>query len=179
MENVILIDHNDCETGIAEKLYTHKKGILHRAVSVYICNSDGKLLLQQRALGKYHSPGLWSNTSCTHPFPGESNLSAANRRLREEMGIECPLSKLLKIYYNVYVGGDLTEHEIAHIFYGVSDDEPVLNSLEAMSYKYVSLTELSSEIKFNNDDFSRWFVYCFPYIKNAFLNESNYTNLLI
>ena len=85
------------------------------------------------------------------------------------MGIECPLSKLLKIYYNVYVGGDLTEHEIAHIFYGISDDEPDLNSLEAMSYKYVSLTELSSEIKF----------YCFPYIKNAFLNESNYTNLLI
>ncbi|WP_141025782.1 NUDIX domain-containing protein, partial [Salmonella enterica] len=79
-------------------------------------------------------------TSCTHPFPGESNLSAAKRRLREEMGIECPLSKLLKIYYNVYVGGDLTEHEIAHIFYGISDDEPVLNSLEAMSYKYISLT---------------------------------------
>ena len=116
MGNIILIDHNDCETGIAEKLYTHKKIILHRAVSVYICNSDGKLLLQHRALGKYHSPGLWSNTSCTHPFLGESNLSAANRRLREEMGIECPLSKLLKIYYNVYVGGDLTEHEIAHIF---------------------------------------------------------------
>ncbi|EML8709668.1 isopentenyl-diphosphate Delta-isomerase [Escherichia coli] len=179
MGDVILIGHNDCETGIAEKLYTHKKCILHRAVYVYIYNSNGELFLQKKALGKYYSLVLWSNMSCTHPFPGESNLSAANRRLREEMGIECPLSKLLKIYYNVYVGGDLTEHEIAHIFYGVSDDEPVLNSLEAMSYKYVSLTELSSEIKFNNDAFSRWFIYCFPYIKNAFLNESNYTNLSI
>lgn len=171
MDDIILIDHDDCETGTADKLSVHYKGILHRAVSVYIFNNNGDLLLQQRALEKYHSGGLWSNTCCTHPFPGESNLSAANRRLMEEMGIKCSLSKLLKIYYNVSVGGKLKEHEISHVFYGISDAKPVLNNTEVMNYKYSSLQSLTSDIKLNNHCYSSWFNYCFPYVQNSIISQ--------
>src|SRR5690606_3613335 len=124
---VILVDENDNETGTMQKMEAHQKALLHRAISVFICNSNGEWLLQKRALQKYHSNGLWTNTSCSHPFPGESNLDAANRRLFEEMGIKAGLTEIFTFIYKEQLDNELTEHELDHVFFGISDVEPEIN----------------------------------------------------
>ncbi|ECC3466080.1 isopentenyl-diphosphate Delta-isomerase [Salmonella enterica subsp. enterica] len=174
MDKLILIDRNDNIIGSFGKTLTHKKGILHRAVSVYIINSEGKILLQQRAKNKYHSGGLWSNTCCTHPRPGEEIMSAAKRRLKEEMGIECNLLSLFPLYYNVDVGNGFREHEITHVFYGVCSDIPVLNPEEAASFSYTSPDNIIHEIKKHPEKFTEWFKFCFPEI---IIHTFNFTKL--
>lgn len=152
--------------------------MLHRAVSVYIVNDKGYILLQQRAGNKYHSGGLWSNTCCTHPLPWEDVMSAAKRRLMEEMGMDCNLFKLFPLYYNVDVGNGFREHEITHIFYGVCNDIPVLNPEEAMSFTYASPYNIEHEIKTHTDKFTEWFKICFPGIINHLVSvtKSNYND---
>ncbi|EAT4157308.1 NUDIX domain-containing protein, partial [Salmonella enterica] len=145
MNEVILVDHDDNIKGNMEKILAHKTGMLHRAVSVYIINDKREMLLQQRAENKYHSGGLWSNACCTHPFPCENVMSAAKRRLMEEMGIDCNLLKLFPLYYNVDVGDGFCEHEIAHVFYGVCNDIPVLNPEEAVSFTYSSPDDIAKK----------------------------------
>jgi isopentenyl-diphosphate Delta-isomerase len=156
-EFVILVDEHDNETGTMEKLEAHKKALLHRAISVFIFNSGGEWLLQRRALGKYHSNGLWTNTCCSHPFPGETNLEAANRRLMEEMGLKAPLRKLFHFTYKAELDNELTEHELDHVFLGVTDDEPVINPDEVKEWKYISWEQLHRELDSMPESFTFWF----------------------
>lgn len=154
---VILVDENDRQTGVSEKMSAHRKGLLHRAVSVFIITPEGKWILQRRALDKYHSRGLWTNTCCTHPFPGESEYNASVRRLREEMGLECDLVELFSFVYREKVDDELTEHELDHVFFGVSGDDPVINTSEVAEWKKVSFDNLIADITENPVDYTCWF----------------------
>jgi isopentenyl-diphosphate delta-isomerase len=157
-EKVVLVDKNDVVIGEMEKLKAHKIGQLHRAVSVFIFNSQGKLLLQKRAESKYHSPCLWTNTACTHPRPSEDNDKAATRRLNEEMGIEhVKLTKLFDFIYKEEFNNGLTEYEFDHVFVGVSDDLPVLEPSEVGDFEYVESDVLLRRIKMSPDDYTVWF----------------------
>ncbi|RZL15835.1 MAG: isopentenyl-diphosphate Delta-isomerase [Pedobacter sp.] len=160
LEKVILVDKNDLPTGQMEKMEAHQKGLLHRAFSVFIFNSKNELLLQQRAKTKYHSGGLWTNTCCSHPRFGESNSAAAKRRLKEEMGMECVLEYGFSFTYKAEFADGLVEHEFDHVFFGRSDDTPVINSLEVESYKYIDIVTLKSQIKATPEIFTPWLKIC-------------------
>jgi isopentenyl-diphosphate Delta-isomerase len=155
--SVILVDKDDRETGIAGKLEAHHKGLLHRAVSVFIINSQGEWILQRRAFDKYHSNGLWTNTCCTHPYPGETATDAAKRRLREEMGIECNLVDLFTFIYREKLDNELTEHELDHVFFGVTDDDPKINTGEVEDWEAVSFNDLHDDIINNPANYTYWF----------------------
>jgi isopentenyl-diphosphate delta-isomerase len=147
-----------------EKLEAHRTGVLHRAVSVFILNEHGELLLQKRAFEKYHSPGKWTNTCCTHPKPGETPLVTANRRLQEEMGLKCQLKEAFTFSYRADVGQGLIENEFDHIFLGESnrDRDPDPDPSEVGEWKWVALSELSNDIQQNPDLYTVWFRLCFP-----------------
>ena len=130
MENVILVNKDDCEVGVMEKMEAHQKGLLHRAFSVFLFNKKGEILLQQRAKHKYHSGGLWTNTCCSHPRPGESLSKATQRRLREEMGIKCEMRPAFSFIYKKKFANGLTEHELDHVFLGRFDGTPEINKEE-------------------------------------------------
>ena len=144
VEKVILVDKNDKQVGLMPKLEAHKKGVLHRAFSIFIFNSKYELLLQKRASSKYHSGGLWTNTCCSHPREGEDILDAANRRLDEEMGIKTSLRKVYDFIYKAELDNQLTEHEFDHVFYGVFDNDPILNKNEAEDFKWVDMETLNN-----------------------------------
>lgn len=154
---MILVDDNDIETGVMEKMKAHRTARLHRAVSVFICNTKGEWLLQQRAANKYHSNSLWTNTACTHPFPGETNLQAANRRLAEEMGLKANLTKVFSFIYKEKLDNALIEHEFDHVFIGYTDVLPTINPDEVMNYKYISFNDLHSHIESTPNDYTVWF----------------------
>jgi isopentenyl-diphosphate delta-isomerase len=157
LEQVVLVDEKDCELGTMEKLEAHRKGILHRAFSVFIFNDDDQMLLQQRALDKYHSAGLWTNACCSHPRPGESSLSAAHRRLKEEMGLETELNfKTSFIYRSAFENG-LIEHEFDHVFVGKTNALPQPNPAEVSSYKWLSISEVKKLIIEEPNKFTTWF----------------------
>jgi isopentenyl-diphosphate delta-isomerase len=156
-EYVILVDEHDKELGLMEKIEAHEKGILHRAFSVFILNSKQQLLLQQRALHKYHSGGLWTNTCCSHPRQGESNLDAAYRRLEEEMGMKAPLKKLLDFVYKAEFDNNMIEHELDHVFVGYSDFNPVINPEEVASYKWMNLGDLKKDMSDHPELYTAWF----------------------
>ncbi len=174
-ERVVLVDKNDIEIGTLEKQKAHLKGKLHRAISVFIFNSKGDLLLQQRALSKYHSSGLWSNTCCTHPRKGESTEVAAKRRLFEEMGIKCDLSFKFSFIYKAELSNGLIEHEFDHVYFGESDNEPILNPLEAKNFKYENIYTLINNVKKNSTEYTEWFKICLDEVKNI-LNKNKMLN---
>lgn len=154
---VILVNEKDEELGFMDKMEAHEKGLLHRAISVFIFNSDNEWLLQQRAEHKYHSGLLWSNASCTHPMSGEEEITAANRRLEEEMGMKASLKKLFNFQYKAYLDNDLIEHELDHVFVGYTNQKPVMNPEEVCDYRYVSTEELQKEMQATPEKFSEWF----------------------
>ncbi|MBT0730720.1 isopentenyl-diphosphate Delta-isomerase [Rosenbergiella nectarea] len=164
MENidVILVDEHDNPLGQMEKLEAHRQGRLHRAITVYIFNTEQQLMLQQRAFSKYHCGGLWSNTCCGHPFPNESTQQAAERRLDEEMGLKLSLKKITQTYYNLPVTDGLVEHEFGHIFTGYTDQLPQLNPEEAENYRFASLSEIEQELVSSPEHFTPWFKTTFP-----------------
>jgi len=153
---VILVDENDRQTGIMDKLSAHIENRLHRAFSIFIFNRTGDLLLQQRALNKYHSGGLWSNTCCSHPIPGESTIDAAHRRLQEEMGFDCSLQEQAPITYQAELDNGLSEHEFDHIFFGRFDGNPVVNSDEVIDWQWITPTELLQSVKSQSEMFTTW-----------------------
>ena len=159
-DEVVLVNEHDDEIGYMPKLEAHQKGVLHRAFSVFIFNTKGEVLLQQRAFGKYHSEGLWSNTCCSHPLPHESTASGAARRLQEEMGIQAPLNFLYSFLYKVKLENSLTEHELDHVFWGISDHEPIINTAEASNFKYISITDLRADIDYNPGKYTEWLKIC-------------------
>jgi isopentenyl-diphosphate delta-isomerase len=156
-EQVILVDEFDKPIGSMGKLEVHQKGLLHRAFSVFIFNDKGELLLQRRALSKYHSAGLWTNTCCSHPNPNEETLAAANRRLKEEMGMDTILIHKTSFIYKTPFDNGLTEHEFDHVFIGQSNENPIINPEEVDSFKWLSLEKLKEEIKKDPENFTTWF----------------------
>lgn len=155
-EQVILVDENDNPTGTAEKLYAHREGLCHRAFSVFVF-CEGLLLLQQRALSKYHSPGLWTNTCCSHPRPGEDVLDAGKRRLKEEMGFETALSVVGRFHYIARFDNGLTENEVDYVLVGEIEEKIVTpNCLEVADYRWVSVDELKRELVEKPHEFTPW-----------------------
>jgi len=165
-DNVILVDKNDNQVGLMPKLEAHQKGVLHRAFSVFIFNNKYELLLQKRATSKYHSGGLWTNTCCSHPREDEDILDAANRRLIEEMGIETTLRKVYEFTYKAELDNDLIEHEFDHVFYGVYNEDPSINTHEADDFKWIDMDSLNQDIKKNEDIYTVWFKIAFEYFYN-------------
>jgi len=157
MIEVQLVDNQDNPIGAMEKLLAHEKGELHRALSVIIVNSKNEILLQRRALGKYHSPGLWTNTCCSHPYPGEDALDAAKRRLKEEMGMTAELKFVFKFLYKCNFENGLIEHELDHVFIGQSDDTPHINTDEAMAFSWTSMEDLEADMEKNPNNYTFWF----------------------
>ena len=166
IEKVILVDENDNQVGLMPKLEAHQKGLLHRAFSIFIFNSKYELLLQKRASSKYHSGGLWTNTCCSHPREGEEILDAANRRLIEEMGIETSLRKVHDFIYKAELDNNLTEHEFDHVFYGIYNEDPIINKDEADDFKWIDMDSLNEDIKTNGDNYTIWFKIAFEYFYN-------------
>lgn len=154
---VILVDVQDNAIGTMDKLAAHEQGLLHRAFSVFIINSNGEMLLQQRAHGKYHSGGLWTNACCSHPMPGESVNDAAKRRLMEEMGIDADAQHHFSFIYKVDLDNNLTEHELDHVLIGVYDDEVKPNPDEVMDYKWVNPEQVLADVAVNPDNYTEWF----------------------
>jgi isopentenyl-diphosphate delta-isomerase len=160
--NVILVDERDNHIGEMEKMEAHRKGLLHRAFSVFIFNSKGEMLLQQRARQKYHSGGLWTNACCSHPLPGEKVSDAASRRLFEEMGFVVPIEKIFDFTYRAEFENGLTEHEFDHVFYGIYNDPVEFNREEVMDYCYRSVEAVREDLERSPEKYTAWFRIVFP-----------------
>jgi isopentenyl-diphosphate delta-isomerase len=165
MEQVILVDETDQPLGTMEKMEAHRRAVLHRAFSVFIFNSRGEMLLQQRAEEKYHSAGLWTNACCSHPRPGEDTRAAALRRLREELGFTTDLFKLFEFTYRTAYDNGLTEFEFDHVFVGTYDQEISPDQTEVSDYRYRSMPEIEAELKSAPETYSSWFQLAFPLLK--------------
>ncbi|MDM1072545.1 isopentenyl-diphosphate Delta-isomerase [Empedobacter brevis] len=162
-EFVVLVDQDDQKLGLMEKQQAHVAGLLHRAFSVFVFNSKGELMIQQRAATKYHSPTLWTNTCCSHPRDKETYEEAAHRRLQEEMGFDCELEYKFNFIYKAHLENDLTEHELDHVFIGTFDDEPNLNPDEVMAYRWVELDDLKKDMEKNPQNYTAWFKIIFEH----------------
>ena len=167
MPDVILVDEHDREIGSMEKLAAHKAGRLHRCFSIFIIHPDGRMLLQKRASDKYHSGGLWTNTCCSHPMPGEDTQAAAKRRLLEEMGMECELMPIHTFTYRHEFDNGLIEHEYDHVFLGITDIDPVLNEEEAEDFAWVEREVLQEDIAKHPERYTYWFKLC---LEDVFTN---------
>lgn len=166
MEQVILVDEHDNPIGLMEKQAAHIEPHLHRAFSIFIFNTKGELLMQQRAFSKYHSPGLWTNTCCSHPRDGETVAEAATRRLMEEMGMQCDMHEVYTFIYKAPVGQGLTEHEFDHVLIGKSDVFPIINTDEVASWKYMSLDDLEKDIALYPTLYTEWFKITFEELRH-------------
>lgn len=160
-----MVNERDEETGIMEKMEAHQKGALHRAFSVFIFNTKGEMLLQQRAAGKYHSAGLWTNACCSHPQPGESTIEAALRRLREEMGFETNLTKVFDFVYKAPFDNGLTEYEFDHVFTGQYEGVVMADVREVSDYCFKDMTEINGSLKTHPQKYTAWFQIAFPMVE--------------
>ena len=145
-DHVLLVDERDHLLGTMEKMEAHQKGLLHRAFSIFIFNDKNELLLQKRAMGKYHSAGLWTNTCCSHQRLGESTMEAAHRRLQEEMGFVVDLQESISFIYKAPFENGLTEHEYDHILIGKYNDRPNINLEEVANWKWMPLEAVRKDM---------------------------------
>jgi isopentenyl-diphosphate delta-isomerase len=159
---VVLVDERDSPIGTMEKMEAHKQGALHRAFSVFLFNDKGEMLLQRRALEKYHSPGLWTNTCCSHPMENEPVELAANRRLMEEMGMQCTLTKAFDFIYRAELENDMIEHEFDHVFIGFTGQSPNINLSEVCEWKWLPLYEVYIDVQLNPSRYTEWFKIALP-----------------
>ena len=165
-ENVILVDKNDTQIGLMSKLDAHKKGILHRAFSVFVLNNNNEIMLQKRAYNKYHSGGLWTNTCCSHQREGENSIEAGKRRLLEEMGFETELKILTSFIYKVEFENGLTEHELDYLLIGKYLKSPVINKQEVADWKWMKVELIADDIKLNPNNYTSWFKIIFDKFQN-------------
>jgi isopentenyl-diphosphate delta-isomerase len=156
-EQVILVDENDKQIGVMPKMEAHQKAVLHRAFSVFIFNDKNELMLQQRALQKYHSPGLWTNTCCSHQREGETNIEAGKRRLQEEMGFVTELLETTSFIYKAPFDNGLTEHEYDHVMVGYYNEVPNINKDEVTDWKWMSLDEVKKDLVMHPEHYTVWF----------------------
>lgn len=156
MEEVVLVDEHDRPVGRGEKIETHLRPRLHRAFSVFVFDSSGRLLLQKRSKAKYHSGGLWSNTCCSHPRPGEPTETAARRRLIEEMGFDCEVTKVFDFVYYAELDNNFFEHEYDHVFAGRYDGSPSPDPREVEDWKWVEVQALAKDLRANPHLYSYW-----------------------
>ena len=162
---VVLVDEQDRPVGTMEKMQAHREGILHRAFSVFIFNSRGEMLLQQRAAEKYHSGSLWTNACCSHPYPGEETAAAAKRRLKEEMGFETELEKIFHFVYKAGFDNGLTEHEFDHVFAGHYEGEIDFDPGEVMAVAWYSMKDIRHLLATEPERFTAWFRLAFPRVE--------------
>lgn len=167
-EYLILVDEKDKQWGKLEKLLVHQLGLLHRAFSIFIFNSNGEMLLQQRADSKYHSAGLWTNTCCSHPRFGEEISWAIERRLQEEMGMSCKTDFAFSFIYKTKFKNGLTEHEYDHVYFGVTDNLPVPEKSEVKNYRYMNIENLETDILIHPENYTEWMKICLPQVRNHF-----------
>ncbi len=167
-KEVILVNEKDESLGTMKKMEAHRKGVLHRAFSVFIFNNKGEMLLQQRAHGKYHSGGLWTNACCSHPLPGEPVAQAAGRRLQEEMGFNAPLKKVFDFIYRSEMDNGLTEHEFDHVFAGVHEGTIVPDKNEVADFCYKSMDDIQQSLESHPARYTAWFRIAFPRIEKWF-----------
>ncbi len=160
-EQVILVDAQDNPIGLMPKMEAHEKGVLHRAFSVFILNDSNELMLQQRALHKYHSPGLWTNTCCSHQRDGETNIAAGKRRLQEEMGFETDLHEITSFIYKAHFDNGLTEHELDHILLGQYNAMPSINHDEVADWKWMPIEAVRDDINQHPEKYTAWFIIIF------------------
>lgn len=170
---IIEVDVDDTEIGKIEKMQAHREGKLHRAFSVFIFNDEGELILQKRADAKYHSGGLWTNTCCSHPEFGENLNDAVNRRLKEEMGLQCEATKVFQFIYRAELEHGLIEHELDHVFFGKTNELPVLNLEEASDWKFVQMKDLEIEISEFPERFTVWLQICFGRVYKQYKKQFN------
>jgi isopentenyl-diphosphate delta-isomerase len=156
MKELILVDKKDNPLGIQEKIKAHQLGQLHRAFSIFVFNSSGELMLQQRALKKYHCGGLWTNTCCGHPMPKEPIKKAAHRRLNEEMGFDCSLEKAFEFVYKIKFDNGLWENEYVHVFFGKFNNKPNMDPLEGMNWKWIKINQLKKDLVSSPSEFTYW-----------------------
>lgn len=175
-QQVILVNENDGQLGVAEKLEAHRKGLLHRAFSVFIFNHKGEMLLQQRARHKYHSGGLWTNACCSHPQPGEETHQAAVKRLNEEMGFETTLEKLFDFVYRAEFENGLIENEFDHVYAGEYDGRIAFSAEEVMDCCYKSMDEIRESLRSHPQRYTAWFRLAFPQIEKWW--SERYKNLV-
>jgi isopentenyl-diphosphate Delta-isomerase len=162
LNKLILVDENDVPTGTIDKMEAHEKAMLHRAFSVFIFNSKGDMLLQQRAVNKYHSGGLWTNACCSHPYYGQDTLAAAEKRLQEEMGFTTPLQKAFEFVYQAAFDNGLTEYEYDHVFTGKYEGEIVPDKNEVEDYCFMSMEAIKNAIQSHPKKYTEWFKIAFP-----------------
>ena len=162
MDNLIaLVDIDDRITGYETKEEVHRRGLLHRAFSVFIVR-DGEMLIQMRNPDKYHSGGLWSNTCCSHQRLGEELEESVHRRMIEEMGFDCDLEEKFSFVYRTQFRPDLIEYEYDHVFVGTYDGEVRVNPEEASEIKWISFEELKRELVDTPEKLSSWFIISAP-----------------
>jgi isopentenyl-diphosphate delta-isomerase len=171
-EQVVLVDEHDQTIGSLEKMAAHREPLLHRAFSIFVFSSSGLLLLQRRAAGKYHSAGLWSNTCCGHPRPGEGTVDAARRRLVEEMGIDCALVAASTFVYRAELGGGLIEHEFDHVFLGVHDGPPRPAPIEVSAWRWIDAGSLQQELRIRPLSFTAWFPPALDHVRGWLVRSS-------
>ncbi len=171
MTEVILVSERDEQIGTMEKMQAHVKGLLHRAFSIFIFNNKGELLLQQRAAGKYHNGGLWTNTCCSHPLPNERTLSAAERRLIEEMGFSTKLFPAFNFTYKATFSNGLTEYEFDHVFTGLYDGEIKINRSEVSDYCFKTIEDIEASLATHPQKYTEWFKLALPSIKAFHLEQ--------
>lgn len=171
-EQIVLVDEKDNQIGLMPKMEAHEKAVLHRAFSVFVFNKKGELMLQQRAIHKYHSPLLWTNTCCSHQRNGETNLEAGKRRLQEEMGFVTEIKEVFSFIYKVSFDNGLTEHELDHVMIGYYEDAPKINTEEVASYKWMPLIDVKNDIEKNPQEYTAWFKIIFKESFQKILNLS-------
>ena len=171
-EEIILVNERDIELGTMEKMEAHLQGKLHRAISVFIFNRNGKMLLQRRALGKYHTAGLWSNSACSHPRINEKPIVSAERRIFEEMGLNVRLKFIFKFLYKAKLDNNLVENELDHVFIGISDEKPNINVNEVCEYKYISEYGLNLLVEKEYESFTPWFKECYKKVFKIYKDKS-------
>lgn len=172
--HVILVDSNDNELGTIEKMEAHRKSLLHRAISVFLLTPNGDWILQQRAYTKYHSKLLWTNSCCTHPLPNETNIDAAKRRIKEEMGIilKSELTELFSFIYKEKLDNELSEHEFDHVFMGITNEKPNPDPLEVNEWKTIAYNDLLQDVQQNPENYTVWFRKIFEKVNNCIINKS-------
>lgn len=171
---VILVNEHDQVLGTMPKMEAHLRGELHRAISIFVFDTDGNWLLQKRAAHKYHSAGLWTNACCSHPYPNETTIDAAHRRLMEEMGMDCELNFAFKFLYRAELENDLIEHELDHVFIGFTNQIPLPDSEEVSEWQLMSFPDIEHDVELNPEKYTEWFKLLYKKVNLHLVLETTY-----